>query len=46
MFFDYEKFIQDVKIDFESKRIHKSEFDNIIESPEDYIKKILHKTKK
>jgi hypothetical protein len=43
---DYEKFIQDVKIDFESKRIHKSEYDNIIESPEDYIKKYLHKTKK
>lgn len=43
---DFDKFIQDVKIDFESKRIHKSEYDDIIESPEDYIKKLLHKTKK
>jgi uncharacterized protein len=43
---DYEKFIQDVKIDFESKRIHKSEYDNIIGSPEDYIKKILHTSRK
>ncbi|MGA7722440.1 MAG: HTH domain-containing protein [Ignavibacteriaceae bacterium] len=43
---DFDKFIQDVKIDFESKRIHKSEYDEIIESPEDYIKKLLHKSKK
>ncbi|APF18349.1 protein of unknown function DUF511 [Caldithrix abyssi DSM 13497] len=38
---DFAKFIQDVKIDFESKRIHKSEYDKIIEDPEKYIKKIL-----
>jgi uncharacterized protein len=43
---DFDKFIQDVKIDYESKRIHKSEYDPIIESPEDYIKKTLHKIKK
>ncbi|MCX8011089.1 MAG: hypothetical protein N3A61_08055, partial [Ignavibacteria bacterium] len=43
---DFEKFIQDVKIDFDSKRIHKSEYDNILENPEDYIKKLLNKQKK
>jgi hypothetical protein len=43
---NFEKFIQDVKIDFESRRIHKSEYDEIIESPENYIKKFLNKIKK
>ncbi|GAB6283707.1 MAG: hypothetical protein STSR0008_25000 [Ignavibacterium sp.] len=43
---DFEKFIQDVKIDYESKRIHKSEYDNIIGNPDDYIKKVLRKSKK
>ena len=38
---DFAKFIQDIKIDFESKRIHKSEYDKIIDDPEKYIKKIL-----
>jgi len=38
---DFAKFIQDVKIDFESKRIHKSEYDRIIDDPETYIRKIL-----
>jgi len=42
---DFEKFIQDVKIDFDSKRIHKSEYDNIIDNPEEYIKKLFHKQK-
>lgn len=37
---DFNKFIQDVKIDLESKRIHKSEYDKIIEDPEKFIKKI------
>ena len=37
---DFQKFIQDVKIDFESKRIHKSEYDLVIENPESHIKKI------
>lgn len=43
---DFEKFIQDVKIDCESKRIHHSEYDKIIENPEEYIKKSLFKNKK
>jgi hypothetical protein len=38
---DFEKFIQDVKIDFDSKRIHKSEYDSIIDNPEDYIKSLF-----
>ena len=39
---DFEKFIQDVKIDFESKRVHRSEYDKIIKDPIEYIK---HKMK-
>ncbi len=35
---DFEKFIQDVKIDFESKRVHRSEYDPIIKDPIKYIK--------
>ena len=38
---DFKKFIQDVKIDLESKRIHKSEYDKIIDDPEGYIKNKL-----
>jgi len=34
---DFQKFIQDVKIDFDSRRIHKSEYDEIIDNPEKYI---------
>ncbi|MBQ9238987.1 MAG: HrgA protein [Treponema sp.] len=37
---NFKKFIQDVKIDFDSKRIHKSEYDEILKEPESYIKKI------
>ena len=37
---DFQKFLQDVKIDFDSKRIHKSEYDAILKDPDDYIKKI------
>ncbi|MDZ7662511.1 COG2958 family protein [Thiohalophilus sp.] len=37
---DFRQFIKDVKIDFDSKRIHKSEYDSVIEDPESYIKKI------
>lgn len=33
---DFKKFVQDIKIDFESGRIHKTEYDPIIENPEDY----------
>ena len=36
---DFRKFIQDVKIDFESKRIHKSEYDEILDDPDEYIEK-------
>ena len=35
---DFEKFIQDVKIDFDSKRIHRSEYDPIVPDPTKYIK--------
>jgi uncharacterized protein len=34
---DFAKFVEDVKIDFESKRIHKSEYDEIPKGPEKYI---------
>lgn len=37
---DFRQFLKDVKIDFDSKRIHKSEYDKIIDDPESYIKKI------
>ena len=36
--FDYfEKFLQDVKIDFESKRVHKAEYDEVTKDIEKYI---------
>jgi hypothetical protein len=35
---DFAKFIQDVKIDFESERVHRSEYDPIVKDPEQYIK--------
>ncbi len=34
---DFAKFIQDVKIDFESERVHRSEYDPVIKGPEKYI---------
>lgn len=37
---EFSKFIQDVKIDLESKRIHRAEYDPIIDDLERYIKKI------
>lgn len=37
---DFRRFIQDIKIDLESKRIHLSEYDKIEEDIEKYIKKI------
>lgn len=40
---DFRKFLQDVKIDFNSKRIHKSEYDEILKEPELYIKKVIRK---
>ena len=42
---DFKKFIQDVKIDFESKRIHKSEYDLIPDDIENHISKIIKKRK-
>lgn len=39
----FRKFIQDVKIDFESKRIHKSEYDAIPDDIDDYLQKIIKK---
>ena len=35
---DFAKLIQDVKIDFESERIHRSEYDVVLKEPEKYIK--------
>ena len=35
---DFEKFLQDVKIDFESKRIHRSEFDEVVKEIRKYIR--------
>lgn len=35
---DFAKFIQDVKIDFESERVHPSEYDTVIKDPEKHIK--------
>ncbi len=35
---DFAKFIQDVKIDFESERIHRSEYDAVVKDPEKHIK--------
>ena len=35
---DFAKFVQDVKIDFESERVHRSEYDPVIKDPERYIK--------
>ena len=34
---DFAKFVEDVKIDFESKRIHRAEYDDIIKEPSQYI---------
>jgi hypothetical protein len=34
---DFEKFMQDVRIDFESKRIHRSEFDDVLKGVRKYI---------
>ncbi len=40
---DFKKFLQDVKIDFDSKRIHKSEYDSVSTEIEDLIAKMLRK---
>jgi hypothetical protein len=38
---DFQKFIQDVKIDFESKRIHRAEYDESPKDPALYISEKL-----
>lgn len=35
---DFDKFLQDVKIDFEAKRVHRSEYDEVVKDIEAYIK--------
>ena len=35
---DFDKFLQDVKIDFEGKRIHRSEYDSLEKDISKYIK--------
>lgn len=34
---DFETFVKDVKIDFESKRVHRAEYDEIIKEPSQFI---------
>lgn len=38
---DFEKFVQDVKIDFESKRIHRAEYDDVPRNMAQYISEKL-----
>ena len=35
---DFGRFIQDVRIDFESKKIHRSEFDEVLKDIRIYIR--------
>jgi len=35
---DFEKFLQDVRIDFESKRVHRAEFDEVLKDIREYIR--------
>ena len=39
---DFKKFLQDVKIDFESKRLHRSEYDEVHKEIKEYILSKLH----
>lgn len=39
----FKRFMQDIKIDFDSKRIHKSEYDEIIIDPNEYCEKLIKK---
>ena len=41
---DFKKFVQDVKIDFETKRIHKYEYDKVIDDPNKYIIEKINKS--
>lgn len=38
---DFKKFIQDVKIDFDGKRIHRAEYDSVVKDPAQYISEKL-----
>jgi uncharacterized protein len=38
---EFERFLQDVKIDFESKRVHRAEYDEVVKDIGDYIEKRL-----
>ena len=40
---DFRKFIDDVRKDYEVKTIHKSEYDKILENPQEYIDKLRGK---
>jgi hypothetical protein len=37
---DYETFIHDVQTDYSGKKIHPSEYEKILNDPDDYIKKL------
>jgi tetratricopeptide (TPR) repeat protein len=38
---DFEKFLQDVKIDYESKRVHRAEYDPVEKDIVDYVRNHL-----
>jgi hypothetical protein len=38
---DFEKFVEDVKIDFESRRIHRAEYDEVVKDPVQYAREKL-----
>ena len=38
---EFERFLQDVKIDFESKRVHRAEYDEVVKDIGEYIEKKL-----
>jgi hypothetical protein len=38
---DFGKFLTDVRIDFNSKKIHRAEYDDILDNIEDYVIKAL-----
>jgi len=38
---EFERFLQDVKIDFESKRVHRAEYDEVVKDIGEYIEKRL-----
>jgi len=38
---DFEKFLQDVKIDFESRRVHRAEYDEVVKDIDAYVREKL-----